>query len=110
MVSQIKIQSFHCLRQYYRILGTYPPAVDNNRRFNLRNILTIFCYLQMCLTLLAFTMFKARKIVEFGLNYYGYVTEVMCMFVILSQIYQMADILTLIQNCEKFVESSESKW
>lgn len=54
-------------------------------------------------SVLAFTMFKATKVVEFGLNYYGYMSEVLCAFNVLSQIYLMDDILKLLKNCEKFI-------
>lgn len=53
-------------------------------------------------------MFEATQVVEFGLNYYGYMTEVLCAFAITTQIYRMVDILELIENCEEFIEKSKS--
>lgn len=108
MANQIKIQTFQSLRKYFQTLGTLSPKSENRHPFNLRNTFVLFCYFQMFASVLAFTMFKATTVVEFGLNYYGYMTEVLCAFVILTQIYRMVDILELIGKCEQFMQKSKS--
>lgn len=107
MAGQTEIKLFQSLRRYFQILGTYSPESNENRKFNPRNVFVLFCYTQLFVSVLAFTLFKAKAVVEFGLNYYGYMTEVLCIFVVLLQTYRMDDITKLIENCEKFVEMSK---
>lgn len=102
-----KIELFLSLRKYFQILGSYSPESEKKRSFNPRNIFTLFCYIQLFLSVLAFTFFRAETIIEYGLNYYGYVTEALHTFVILSQIFGMAGILELIENCEGFIDNSK---
>ena len=107
MADEKRIKLFQSLRKYFRILGTFSPESDENHLFNPRNVFVLICYIQMLLSVLAFTLFKATKVVEFGLNWYGYVTEVLCVFNILLLIYRMADISKLIKNCEDFIQFSK---
>lgn len=107
MAGQIKVQLFQSLRKYFEILGTFSPESDNSGRFNSRNIFTLLLYIQMFAAVLACTLFKATTVIEYGLNYYGYVTEVLHVFVISTQIFRMINIIKLIENCEKFIEKSE---
>lgn len=108
MASEMKIKLFQSLRKYFQTLGTLSPESNENHRFNPRNVFVLCCYIQMFASVLAFTMLKATAVVEFGLNYYGYMTEVLCVFAILTQIYCMVDILALVESCEKFIEMSKS--
>lgn len=107
MAGQLKLKMFQSLRKYFQILGTYSPGPDESRLFNLKNIFTLFCYIQLFISAVAFTLFKAKTVIEFGLNYYGYMTELLCVFVISTQIYQMNNILKLIEDCEDFIEKSK---
>lgn len=107
MAHQIEIRLFQSLQSYYQILGTFSPESDSSHQFKPRNIFTLFCYTQLFVSAVAFTIFKATTIIEFGLNYYGYMTELLCVFVILTHIYRMNDILKLIENCEDFIAKSK---
>lgn len=108
MAGPIKIKLFQSLRKYFETLGTLSPETEDNHPFNWRNTFVLFGYFQLFASVLAFTMFEATQVVEFGLNYYGYMTEVLCAFAITTQIYRMVDILELIENCEEFIEKSKS--
>lgn len=108
MAIQKKIKLFQSLFEYFQILGTFSPELNENRKLNQRNIFVLFCYIQLIVSAFAFTLFKATTLIEFGLNFYGYVTQSLCTFIVLLQIYRMLDILKFIENCEKLIEMSKS--
>lgn len=107
MADETKIKLFQSLREYFQILGFFPPTSDHSRPFNWRNVLVLFFYIQMFASVLAFTLFRAKTVVEFGLNYYGYMTELVCISAILLQIYQKFETFKLIADCEEFIEKSK---
>lgn len=109
MADQTKIKLFQSLRKYFQILGTLSPDSDQNRPFNRRNVFVLFFYIQMFASVLAFTLLKAQTVAEFGLNYYGYMTELVCISAISLQIYRKIETFKLISNCEEFVEKSKLK-
>lgn len=103
MANRHKIKLFESLLSYFQILGTFSPESIENRRFNPRNVFVLFIYIQLIVTAFAYTLFKAQNPIEYGLNFYGYVTQSLCTFVVLLQMYRMLDILKFIENCEKFI-------
>lgn len=109
MADQTKIKLFQSLRKYFQILGTFSPESDQNRAFNRRNVSVLFFYIQMFASVLAFTLLKAQTVAEFGLNYYGYMTELVCISAISLQIYRKIETFKLISNCEEFIEKSKLK-
>lgn len=108
MVIRKKIKLFQSLLEYFQILGTFSPELNENRRLNQRNIFVLFINIQFMVSAFAFTLFKAKTFIEYGLNFYGYMTQSLCIIVVSLQIYRMLDILKFIENCEKLIEMSES--
>lgn len=108
MADQSRIKLFQSLRKYLQTLGTFSPKSEKKRSFIPENIFVQFCYIQMFASVLAFTIFKANTVVDFCLNYYAYTTELLCIFTVASQLYQMDNISKLIRNCEEFIEKSKS--
>lgn len=108
MTNKPKIKLFQSLRKYFQILGTYSPELHTNRPFNPRNVFVLICYIQLFVSSLAFSLFEARSVNEYGRNYYGYMTELLFVFIVASQICRMADISKFIENCEEFIARRES--
>lgn len=108
MVIRKKIKLFQSLLEYFQILGTFSLELNENRRLNQRNIFVLFINIQFMVSAFAFTLFKAKTFIEYGLNFYGYMTQSLCIIVVSLQIYRMLDILKFIENCEKLIEMSES--
>lgn len=106
MVIRNRIKLFQSLLKYFQILGTFSPELSENRRLNQRNVSVLFIYIQLIVSAFAFTLLKAETLIELGLNFYGYVTQSLCTFVVVFQICRMLEILTFIENCEKFIERS----
>lgn len=107
MAIRNKIKLFESLLSYFHILGTFSPDSSKNRRLNQRNVFVLFIYIQLIVSAFAFTLFKAESLIEYGLNFYGYVTQSLCTFIVLFQIYRMLDILKFIENCELLIERSK---
>lgn len=105
MAGQTKL--FQSLRKYFQILGTLSLESDENPSINPRNAFVLFCYIQLFISSVAFTMFEAETVTDYGLNYYAYTSELLCVFVISTQIRRMAIISTFIENCEEFIARSK---
>lgn len=101
-----EIKLFQSLLKYFQILGTFSSELSENRGLNQRNVVVQFINVQLIVSAVAFTLLKAETLIEYGLNFYAYVTQSLCTFFIFLQIYRMLEILKFIKNCEKFIEQS----
>lgn len=99
------IQLFQSVKKYSQTLGIYPDSQLN--LFNFRNLFAIFCFFVNCISALAFFLFKANTILEYGVAFYSVISQLYIFYILFVQMWQMSNILKLIARFEKFIEKSK---
>lgn len=101
------IKLFQFLKEFYTMVGIVPPQEKNEKlSFNLRNVSILFCYAQLCFTVLAFFIFKATTMVEYGSSFFIFMTMFVVKGFFLTVMWQITNILKLIADFDKFIEKS----
>lgn len=102
----VKIKSFAFARHFYQKIGIYPPK-SNQCLFNWKNVLLILIIIHGSVSLGAYFVFRAERLDEMGLTFYGSVTMAgtACGFVLM--IWQNGKTLKLIEQYDDLIEQSE---
>lgn len=105
MANSIKL--FQFLQKSYKTLGICPSQDHEGLAFNTRNVIFLFCYAQMFLSVLAFFIFKADTMLEYGNSFFMFETQFYIAMDFLVLMWRITNILELIEEFEEFIEKSK---
>lgn len=102
------IKLFRRIQKFYQILGIYPSQENEKILFNSRNLFILFFYVQLCISMAAFLILKAKTMQEYGATFFMFLTQFYVTLDFSILMWQMPNILSLITDFEEFIE--KSKW
>lgn len=106
MAGEIKL--LHYLQSRYRAIGIYPPRSNQKRgSFNFKNSIPILILIPFLVLSLLLFFSEAKSAYDYGISFFGSNTSVAMLIFYPITILRMPDILTLIKNCEEFIEKSK---
>lgn len=94
---------FESLRQYYEFVGI-SSTQTRKHPFNIRNVAILAIFAQFGMTTMAYLLFEAKTIREFADSFYAASTTAGVSNVFTWNIYNMANIYQLIDNCDAIVQ------
>lgn len=101
------IKLFQSLRQFCETLDiSYSPQFNQHRSFNWKILCILIFIIIHTVTSIAFFLFEAKSIQEYGDSFYAILSEFLCLASSPTIISKMPDIFMLIENFEKFIEKS----
>lgn len=103
-----RIELFRCVRRLFKSIGIVPSKHSEHFAFNWRNLFISSSILIMLVLQVEFFFFEAKSIQEYGLSFYGCVSLILFVFDAAIIVWQMPNILKLMENLEKFIELSKS--
>lgn len=106
----IPIKLFQFTQKLYSSVGIYPPVASKNHLFNSKNGFIIFSWGHLSIFIGVFFLFKAESLYEYGCSYHICLTTLAAIFYFLTNIYQMENILKLIEKFDEFIACSELKF
>lgn len=98
---------FQFVQKLFKILGIRPPQKNETLSFNSRNLFFLFCYAQLFLSMIAFFLFKAKTMLEYGSSFFMFITQFIIALFFLILMWRITNILKLIAEFEQFIEKSE---
>lgn len=101
------IKLFQFTQKLYHSIGIHPPQSDENHLINIKNGLCIFTWIQMGTLSGAFFLFKAKRLDEYGISFHVAVSVAAGLFYFITNIYQLKNILKLIERFEEFIGLSK---
>lgn len=103
------VELFKFLQNYYKTIGIYPPASQSsqNCRLNSKNVFCIFCMANFATFAGIFFLFKAKQLDEFCISFFCSGSTTIGVFYLISLLYQIENILKLIETFEGLIEKSE---
>lgn len=104
-----QIQLFRSLHGFYREIGINLRQSNEKWSLNWRNLFVLFFLLAMTIAIVAFLLFNAKSVIEFGLGFYGCVTTICCTMNLLLLLWQSTDISKLIESSSEFIGKSKYK-
>lgn len=102
---------FQTVQRIYKTMAIHPSLSQSNQFCSL-NVKIQFYLIITSQTLFGSTAFlfcKANTIQSMADSFYVSLTHAVCLIYILITMWKVADILQLIDKCEKFIEKSELK-
>lgn len=101
---------FQTVQKIYETIAIHPSLWRSNQFCSLNVKIQFFLIntLQTLIASTAFFSFKANTIQLLADSFYVSLTHAVALFYISITIWKVADILQLIDKCEKFIEKSES--
>lgn len=108
MAGGSKIELFKFIRKTYQDIGFLSPQSNRNGSFfNTKNWLHLFCVTISFLSTTAYLLFEAAAMTEYGVAFFV-ATSILLAIIKYSIIcWQMENVLSYIENCERFIEKSE---
>lgn len=100
MASSIKL--FEFVQKIHQAIGIYPSSSDN-----LRSKIVKICAAQAVLTVLAYLLFEAQSMSDYGYGFCILISMIMANIVYLLFLWQSKKTSIFFANCEKFIEKSE---
>lgn len=104
------LKLFRFSQKLYQRIGIYPPQSNQNHSFNSKNVFFICVMAHIVSFVGAFFLFKAKRLDEYALSFYFAVSAVSTIFYYITNIYQIDNILKLIEKFEEFIGKSEPKF
>lgn len=104
---RIVMELFHSNREFWQTMGIKPPHPNQIHPFNARNLFFILSLIMVCISTLAFLVFRAEVMLEYGICVYGSLSDLTLLADILISIWQIPNIFKMIEMCEQFIEMSE---
>lgn len=103
-----KIQLFHYVQKYYRMIGICPPSKPHQQpSFNVENTLSLISLTLGFVFSFAFFLFESDSIVEYGRSCYGSISNLELVLYFIFNFSQIQNISALIRKFEHFIETSE---
>lgn len=100
-----RIQLLRSVQESYRVIGVVQS--NENSSLNWRCLFILFGLHVPGAGLLAFMVFKAKSVFEFGTCFYGYVTIIASTAYFLFQLWKVTNISKLIGSLEEFMAKSK---
>lgn len=103
-----KIELFKSIRKIYKFIGIFPAESNpNGSILNASNWLHLCCVSMSFLTTVAYLLFEATGMTEYGVAFFVSISILLAIIKYLIICWQMQNILSYIGNCEQFIEKSE---
>lgn len=108
MVSIVKmttsIKFFHFFQKCHKIIGIYPcQSIPKQHSINPIQIIFLICAFLHILVIVAYLVFEAKSIFDYGFAFFSLIAVVDIVFVYLILIWQLQNTLQFIRNCEDFI-------
>lgn len=102
------IKMFQFNQKFCQIIGIKLPKTNGNRyTFEPVHLIFVICLTLFAMTLLAFLVYDAKSMVEYGIIFLMLITIILTLVVYFITIWRMKDILKFTENCETFIERSK---
>lgn len=109
MAGSGSIKLFQFYQNYSQTVGIYESQTNRNRyNINLKRIIVIISSIQYEIALVAYMLYYATFMVEYGEGFTTLITIVKGNIDYFIFAWKMEDILEFIRNCETFIEKSKS--
>lgn len=101
------VELFKFLQKSYQTIGFYPSQTGQiGCSFNLKNLFILLSILQLFLSSLAFFLFEAHSLFDYGTSFYTSITNLFSLIILAIILWKMTDILMLIEKFEEYIEKS----
>lgn len=106
-----KIKLFESVQKHNRSMGVYLHSNNDNfeRSLNVKNIIFVSVFIQMIFCMVAYVIYEAKTVFEYGGCFFGEATAVTTVSYYLIQVWQIRNIMQLIEKFEDMIEESEKK-
>lgn len=104
----IAMKLFESVQKYFRTLGIRPPESSEKSSYNFLNSMVLLVLVTGSIFTMAFCLFKAITVREYGDSFYASVTEMANTVYLLSNIWKMRTIFNVITRLEEFIQ--KRKW
>lgn len=105
------IKLFKFVQKIYQFIGISPSKFKERSRrgriINAKNWFIIGCHVQYFLSTVAYLLFEANSMIEYGMVFYTCTTVPLSLVLYLILIWTMESFSNYIENCERFIEKSE---
>lgn len=101
------IKLFQLVQKLYQMLGIQRPQKNEAIAFNSRNLFFLFCYTQLCGSMMAFFLLRASTMLEYGSSFFMFITQFYITVDFLILMLRISKILDLITEFENFIEKSK---
>lgn len=106
MATSIKL--FQFIQNIHQIIGIYPSVMNQKLcAINSRNATLIIFLTQFILTMVAFLVFEAKSVFDFGFGFFTLISTINIFVVYLLLIWQFENTVEFIDNCEAFIKKSK---
>lgn len=102
-----KIKLFQFVQNGYQIMGIYPSQSNRNVLLNAKNVYFSLTMIEMIISSMAFFVFQAESIEEFGQSFFVSITILYALVGLLITIWKIPNILMLIEHFDEFVGKRE---
>lgn len=108
MATEMPLQLFKIVREMFEVVGIYPSQSSNRfwMQFNRRNLLVLLYLNAIGISSLAFLIWKASTVHEYGATFYMTVTMVGLTFSFLSIILESRNTFEIIGEIERIIVKS----
>lgn len=96
-------QHFQKVHKFIGIFQKESKSIDT------KSIICGMCSVQFLLTTLAFIVFEANSMFDYGFGFFVLILIIEAVVIYLLFIWQSANTLHFIDNCEKFIEKSKQQ-
>lgn len=108
MAERSTIELFIFVQKTYQDYGLLLPKSNRNHSpINWKFLLMLFCLAQFFITSAAYAAFEASSMIEYAMAFYTCVTVSASTVIYMELFWQMKDVLNYVENCKRFIESSE---
>lgn len=108
MASGGPIKLFQFVRKLCQSVGISLQPNQNRYHMNSMNWFTLFGLIQSIISTIAFILFEAESMAEFGISFFVFLCAFICVFYSLGILLKVKHIPKNIGNWEAFIEKSES--
>lgn len=105
MASKIKL--FQSVEKYNRSMGVRPRQPNQKWTPNTINLIFLISFAQLAIGSTAFLIYREKSTFEFGACFYDCATQTSIFTLYLIQMWQITNILRLINHFEEFIEKSK---
>lgn len=99
-----KIKLFRFIQTTYQTVGIIPPQPNS---INTKKWYFLLGLVQFFISTVAYLLFEANSIIEYGMVFYTCTTALFSFVVYLVLHWQMKNTLNFIESCDRFIEKSE---
>lgn len=98
---------FQSVQRFYQSLGVCSLRLNQTYSFNLRIFLIYLVIALVFISEIAFCQFEAESVTDYGRSFFAFVIQISCCWDFTTTIWQISNILKLIEKYEKFIAKSK---